>query len=154
MVLMMEAVIGALVGAGIGAGVTWLMAAKQQRHEREMAAAARLRDRVAALLTASTELAGAAATGDAISVRRLFEFQSAAALVMAECGPSEDGLRTFAKLPYLEISRIAATDQGRSRKGAELSPNDLKEVAQLAGRTRDGLLGWLSGEGLPDSLKW
>lgn len=150
----MEAVIGALLGAGIGGWVTWFVAARQQRHEREMASATRLRERVAALLTASTELAGAAAAGDAIPLRRLFEFQSLATLVMAESGPDKEGLRVFAKLPYLEISRIARADQGPRWEAAELSPNDLTEAAEVARRTRDGLLSWLSGEGLPGSLTW
>jgi len=140
-------VVGALVGAGLGAWVSWHVAQTQRRHEVRQAALTRIRDRAAVLMTSATRLAVAANSGT-VTAELLYEYQEGSALLGAEAGSVVPDLARFianARVSVLEEAVVGdATDAAPNL--AVMSGIEWNDMHALAVTTRDGLLGWLSGE--------
>ena len=140
--------VGALIGAAIGGIVTFHVAMRQQAHEREMAADARVRERAAVALTSVTRLAVAASNG-VVTAQQIYDVQESMTLLMAEAEPRELGLQRFISEAYVSVIEEAGIGVGRGAEAQlRLLPEGLpwNDMWSVAMTTREGVLGWLSGK--------
>lgn len=132
-------------GAALGVIASLVLAIFQRRHERDLVAAERLRDRAAILMTASTRLAHAASAGK-VAEENVNAFQEALLLVISDSS-KERAFRSFADAAFVALLEEVTIGDGRPAGDVlKLMPDGgpWEDLWALAMSVRKGAIDWMS----------